>query len=155
MKRETHAVAAAAMAVGLVLAGCGSPHSGTASSASASSATPAPSGGTDLRSLIPTPANTQRTDGPDSIHDNGIHLHFFVNGTPDDVMDAYKTALQGKSWSVTVQASTGGGGGGGATYTGTNGNVFGVFTGGGYGSTVDIEACAWPAQPPNPNCGHR
>ncbi|GLE52568.1 hypothetical protein ATCCBAA256_21310 [Mycobacterium montefiorense] len=109
---------------------------------------------TDLRSLIPTPANTQRTDGPDSIADNGIHLHFLVNGSPSDAMGGYKAALEGASWAVTVVSSGGGGEGGGATYTGTNGNSYGVFSGGGYGSTTDIDACAWPAKPANPDCGH-
>jgi hypothetical protein len=106
-----------------------------------------------LQSLIPTPANTQRTDGPDSIQENGIHLHFLVNGSPSSVMGAYQTALQGGGWAVTVANSGGGGGGGGATYTGTNGATYGVFTGGGYGSTTDVDACAWPAKPSNSNCG--
>jgi hypothetical protein len=94
-----------------------------------------------------------KNDGPESIHDNGTHLHFYVNGSPNDVMNAYKPALQGKSWSVTVQNSGGGGGGGGATYTGTNGNAYGVFTGGRCGSTTDVDACAWPAKPANTDCG--
>jgi hypothetical protein len=100
------------------------------------------------------PANAARTDGPDPIQDNGIHLHFLVNGSPMDVMGAYKTALQGKNWSLIVDSSSGGGGGGGATYTASNGNAYGVFTGGGYGNTTDLDACAWPSQPANPDCGH-
>jgi hypothetical protein len=28
-----------------------------------------------------------------------------------------------------------------------------VFTGGGYGSTTDIQACTWPTKPSNTNCG--
>jgi hypothetical protein len=130
-------LAAAALAIGVVV--------------SQATATTIAGADTDLQSLIPAPANTQRTDGPDSIHDNGIHLHFLVNGSPNDVMNAYKPALQGKGWSVTVQSS--GGGGGGTTYTGTNGNAYGVFTGGGYGSTTDVEACAWPVRPSNTDCG--
>lgn len=110
---------------------------------------------TDLRSLIPTPAATQRTDGPHNIADNGIHLHFLVNGAPNDVMAGYQSALEGASWVVTVESSGGHGGGGGATYTGTNGNSYGVFSGGGYGATTDIDACAWPAKPAHPECGHR
>jgi hypothetical protein len=121
---------------------------------SQAAATTSTSSSADLRRLIPTPPNTQKTDGPDSIPNNGIHLHFLVNGSPNDVMDAYKTALESLSWSVTVQASGGGGGGGGSTYTGSNGGVYGVFSGGGYGSRTDINACAWPAQPSNPNCGN-
>ena len=154
----------AAIAVGLIVAGCSSsPNSSTAAStttpktvtASVSQATTTTAAGTDLTSLIPAPANTTRTDGPDSIHDNGVHLHFFVNGSPTDVMGAYQTALQGKSWSVmSAEGSTGGGGGGGATYTASNGNAFGVFSGGGYGATTDIDACAWPSQPAHPDCGH-
>jgi hypothetical protein len=163
MKHPTNALAAAAMALGLAATACSnSPNSGTATSTSTSSktittsvsqATTTTSAPTDLRSLIPTPANTQRTDGPDSIQENGIHLHFFVNGSPADVMGAYKTALQGASWSVTVESSGGSGGGGGATYTGTNGNAYGVFDGGGYGSTTDVDACAWPSKPSNTGCG--
>jgi hypothetical protein len=102
--------------------------------------------------LVPTPANSQRTDGPDAIHDNGIHTHFLVNGSPGDVINAYKTALEGKGWSVTVENSSGGNGGGGATYTGKNGDAYGVFTGGGYGSTTDVNACAWPSRPSNTDC---
>jgi hypothetical protein len=106
----------------------------------------------DLQSSIPTPANTQRTDGPDPIQENGIHLHFLVNGSPSDVMGAYNTALQGKGWAVTVASSSGGG----ATYTGSNAGTYGVFTGGGYGNTTDVDACAWPTKPSNTDCGsHR
>jgi hypothetical protein len=104
--------------------------------------------------LIPTPANNQRTDGPDPVQDNGIHTHFLVNGSPKPVMDAYKTALEGKGWSLTVENSGAGPAGGGATYTGTNGNAYGVFTGGGFGSTTDVDTCAWPSKPSNTNCGH-
>lgn len=68
-------------------------------------------------------------------------------------MDAYKAALEAKGWTVSVLHTGGGGGGGGATYTGTNGDAYGVFTGGGYGDSTDLDACAWPSKPENPNCG--
>jgi hypothetical protein len=164
VKRKTVFLAAAVIAVGMVVAACGSTNSGTATStsttisktitASVSQATTTTSSNTDLQPLIPVPANTQRTDGPDSIQENGIHLHFFVNGSPIDVMGAYKTALEGKSWTVTVESSGGSGGGGGATYTGANGSAYGVFYGGGYGGATDIDACAWPSKPSNTSCGH-
>lgn len=121
MRYQTYVPAAAAMAIGLVATGCSSsPNSSTATSptasqtitASVSQATTTAGAGTNLKSLIPTPVNTTRTDGPDAIHDKGIHLHFLVNGSPTDVMSAYKTVLEGMSWSVTVQSSGGGGGGG-------------------------------------------
>lgn len=133
---------AAAMAVGLVASACGS------SQHPAGKATAA-----QLQSLIPTPANTQRTDGPTAIPDNGIHMHFLVNGAGADVLSAYKTALEGKGWAVTVVSSGGWGGTGGATYTATQGDTYGVFGGGGSGSTTDVGACAWPSKPANPNCG--
>lgn len=101
-----------------------------------------------LRSLIPTPATTNRTDGPDPIHDGGIRSHFFVNGSSTDVMSAYKTALLSMNWTLIVDSAGGGPGGGGATYTARNGNAFGVFTGGGFGSTTDIDACACRQRPP-------
>jgi hypothetical protein len=104
---------------------------------------------TDLQSLVPTPANTQRTDGPGSIREGGISEHFLVNGAPADVMNSYKAALQGQGWNLTVANSRGSG----ATFTGTNGAAYGVFTGGGHGTTTDIQACAWPAMPSNTHCG--
>ena len=106
-----------------------------------------------LQSLIPTPANTQRTDGPASIQSDGIRMHFLVNGSPTAVLDAYKNALEGAGWTVTVANSGGWGGAGGATYTGTRGASYGVFTGGGSGGATDINACAWPSKPANTNCG--
>ncbi|GAB7146611.1 hypothetical protein [Mycobacterium riyadhense] len=124
---------------------------GATTSSQATASTPT-SNGAQLQSLIPTPAKSQRTDGPDPI-DNGIHLHFVVNGSPSEVMAAYKTALEGKGWSVTVKDSHGGGGGGGATYTGNNAGAYGVFTGGGYGSVTDIDACAWSSQSSSTDCG--
>jgi hypothetical protein len=104
---------------------------------------------TDLTSLVPTPANTQRTDGPNAIRDGGINEHFQVNGAPSDVMSAYQGALQNQGWNVTVVNA----GRNGSTFTGTNGAAYGVFTGGGYGTTTNIQACAWPTMPANPHCG--
>ncbi len=140
-------------AIGLIAACHSSPNPSSATSSTVSRATTTTSAGTGLQQLVPVPANTARTDGPDSLHDNGIHLHFYVNGSPTDVMGAYKTALLGKSWSLIVDSSSGGGGGGGATYTASNGDAFGVFTGGGFGGTTDVDACAWPAKPANADCG--
>ncbi len=162
MVRNRYGVVPAVLAVGLVTAACGG--SGESNSTTvtetvsatttATSATAAPtSASADLPSLIPTPADSQRTDGPDGIQESGVHKHFLVNGAPTEVMDAYKTALEGAGWSLVVENEGGGGGGGGATYTGTNGGAYGVFVGGGYGSTTDVNACAWPAKPSNTNCG--
>jgi hypothetical protein len=118
MSRNAYALVAAAMAIGLVASGC--------SSSPNTTKTTSPASATQLQSLIPTPANTQRTDGPVSIPDNGIHMHFLVNGLATDVLDTYKTALEGKGWAVTVVSSGGWGGAGGATYTGTQGDTYGV-----------------------------
>jgi hypothetical protein len=99
MRRNTYALAAAAMAIGLVASACGSsPHSSTTTTGATTSttsktieattttsqgaATTTTGDSTHLQSLIPPPANSQRTDGPDPIHDNGIHTHFLVNGSP-------------------------------------------------------------------------
>lgn len=83
-------------------------------------------------------------------------MHFAVNGAPEATMDSYKTDLEAKGWSVTVRSAGGGestaGRGGGAVYTGTNNDAYGVFSGGGYGSTTDIEACVWPTKPSNTDC---
>jgi hypothetical protein len=146
MSRNTYALVAAAIAIGLVASAC-------SSSPGSTTKTTSPATATQLQSLIPTPANAQRTDGPDAIPDNGIHLHFVVNGSSTDVLDAYKTALEGKGWVVTVVSSGGWAGAGGATYTATQADTYGVFSGGGSASTADISACAWPSKPVNPNCG--
>jgi hypothetical protein len=108
---------------------------------------------TQLQSLIPAPANTQRTDGPTSVPNNGIRMHFLVNGSPTAVLDAYKTELEGRGWTVTVVNSGGWEGAGGATYTGTRGDSYGVFSGGGARSNTDVSACAWPSKPANSSCG--
>jgi hypothetical protein len=168
--RNTSALAAAAIAVGLATSACAGSSQSTAQtttqaatttttttaatthSTATATATAAPAG-TDLQSLMPTPADTQQTKGPDPIADNGIHMHYQVNGAPNDVMNAYKSALEGKGWQVTtIVTSAGGGGGGGATYTGTHGDAYGVFDGGGFNTNTYIDVCTWPSKPANPNC---
>ncbi len=173
MRSSTYVLATAAMAVGLTAAGCGSstdsstgaetktvtvsPSETATTDATTGATQPTPttsaSASSDLQSLIPTPADTQQTNGPDSLEEDGVHMYFQVNGSPGATMDSYKTGLEDKGWSVTVQDAGGGGGGGGATYTGTNSDAYGVFTGGGYSSTTDIDACVWPTKPSNTNCG--
>jgi hypothetical protein len=171
MARNGYVLVPALLAVGLVTAACGgsgesgsktvtetvsaSATSTTAAATSTTSSAPAMTGtgSADLQSLVPTPADNQRTDGPEPIQESGVHKHFLVNGSPSEVMDAYKTALEGSGWTLTVESSGGGGEGGGATYTGTNGDAYGVFVGGGYANTTDVNSCAWPAKPSNANCG--
>lgn len=168
MRSNTYVTAVVALSVGLLAGGCGgSSDSGTTTEtvtvsagetattgATPGSEQPAPTAtSADLPSLIPTPTDTQQTDGPDSIRENGVHMHFQVNGAPGATMDSYKTDLENKGWSVTVRNAGGGGRGGGATYTGTNNDAYGVFTGGGYGSTTDIDACVWPTKPSKTDCG--
>lgn len=146
-------------AVAVVTAACGgSPYVGLSTTTRAphpttvtSLVSPASAADAYLRGLVPTPATTNRTDGPDSIHDGGIHLHFWVNGSPADVLSAYKTALLDGHWTLIVDRSSGRG----ATYTARNGNTFGVFTGGGFGGTTDIDACAWPSAPADKDCARR
>lgn len=104
-----------------------------------------------LRSLIPTPATANRTDGPDPIHDGGIRLHFFVDAAPAEVLSAFKTALLDGHWTLIVDSSSGGR----TTYTARNGNTFGVFTAGGFGGATDIDACAWPSAPADKDCARR
>ena len=151
--RLSMVLAAAALTVGLVASGCARSTEAPSAPSSTTSAAQASTGVVDLKSLVPTPANTTTNKGPDSIADNGIHQYFEVNGAPTDVMNAFKTALEGKGWEVTTIVSSGGGqGGGGATYTGTRGDAYGVFDGGGYKTTTYIDVCTWPTKPANPNC---
>ncbi|WP_431233058.1 hypothetical protein ACQ856_27755 [Mycolicibacterium psychrotolerans] len=170
MRRGFSAVAAVAVAVALTGTACSNSDSGSKAPASASSAATtatsaattatsatttadaAPVAADQLPSLVPTPANSQTTKGPDNIADGGIHLYFQVNGSPTDVMTAYKASLEAKGWTVTTMVTSGGQGGGGATYTGTNGGAYGVFDGGGYSSNTYLDVCAWPTKPANPNC---
>jgi hypothetical protein len=162
MRRNTYALVAAAMTVGLATSACNGSNSDTqktdATSAASSSAaatttsqaTAATTAGESapLPSLIPTPANSQQTKGPDTIADNGIHMYFQVNGSPNEVMAAYKSALEGKGWAVETIVTSGGG----ATYTGTHGDAYGVFDGGGFNTSTYIDVCSWPSKPANPNC---
>jgi hypothetical protein len=155
--RNICALAAAAVAFGLTTSACNSasesaaqPTTPAATTTSVSAAAP-PS--VDLPSLIPTPADTQQTKGPNQIADNGIHMFYQVNGAPNDVLNAYKSALEGKGWQVTtIVTSAGGSSGGGATYTGTHGDAYGVFDGGGFNTSTFIDVCTWPSKPANPNC---
>ena len=153
MANAIRSVAVAAAAIGLV-AGCssGSDSSTKSSTSSAASASPA-----QLQALVPTPGGAAQAWGPDTIADNGIHLSFKVTGSPTDVVAAYKTALEGKGWAVTTIVSSDGGpgGGGGATYTGTHGDSYGVFDGGGMGTETYLNVCAWPAKPAQPNCSRK
>ncbi|MDH6247131.1 hypothetical protein [Mycobacterium sp. OTB74] len=161
MHATTRSLAVAALAIGLVASACSnSPapetkSSGTSGTA-ATSASPVHAAGDagQLQSLVPTPAGTTQSFGPDAIPDNGIHMYFQVHGSPADVVTAYKAALEGKGWTVTtIVTSTGGpGGGGGATYTGTHGDNYGVFDGGGYRDTTYLTVCTWPNKPAQPNC---
>lgn len=153
MARDAYAVMILAAAIGVSGTACSSSDSGmktTTASSSAAAASPVDSA--TLPTLVPTPAGTQNTKGPDSIADNGIHLRYQVTGAPSDVMNAYKAALGTKGWAVTTVITSGGGGGGGATYTGTNGTAYGVFDGGGYQDTTWVDVCAWPTKPADPNC---
>lgn len=152
MRRGVCAAAAVALVMGLTGTACSNSES-KSGAGSASTTTSAPPVATDkLPGLVPTPANSAVTKGPDSIGDNGIHLNFKVDGSPGDVMNAFKAALKDKGWTVTTIVSSTGDGGGGATYTGTNGAAYGVFDGGGFNTTTFINVCAWPAKPAEPNC---
>jgi hypothetical protein len=153
--RRSKVLAAAAISVGLIISGCSRTEAPTASTASSPpTQSQAQSGGVDLKALVPTPAGTAKSKGPDAIADNGIHQYFQVDGGPNEVMNAFKAALEGKGWEVSTIVSSGGGpgGGGGATYTGTHGDAYGVFDGGGYQNSTYIDVCTWPAKPANPNC---
>lgn len=154
--RRCSAAAMTALALSLTGSGCAktaeAPVADTKSPAGQTASASA-SASTDLKALVPTPANATVTKGPDGIADDGSHLYFQVNGAPSDVMAAFKSALEGKGWALTTIVSSGNdGGGGGATYTGTHGDAYGVFDGGGYKTTTYIDVCTWPAKPANPNC---
>lgn len=126
----------------------------TATSTSGVAQAPASVGAADLAALVPTPANTVTTKGPDPLAENGIHRYFEVGGPPDQVMNAFKTALEGKGWQITTTNSHSGGEGGGATFTGTLGEAYGVFDGGGYQAKTFIDVCTWPKKPSNADCRH-
>ncbi|TVY03818.1 hypothetical protein FPV58_10270 [Mycolicibacterium porcinum] len=157
MTNHTATCLIGALAIGLAATACGpvtekAEATTTTAPTATTTATTAAGGGEALASLLPTPADVQQTKGPDDIADGGIHLHYQVNGSPNDVMTAYKNALQSKGWALTTIISASGGGGGGATYTGTHGDAYGVFDGGGYANTTYIDVCTWAAKPANPNC---
>ncbi|MED5813014.1 hypothetical protein VST63_11645 [Mycolicibacterium sp. 050232] len=152
MTKNTATCLIGVLAIGLAATACSPVTEKAEATTTTTTATTAAGDGAALASLLPTPADLQQTKGPDDIADGGIHLHYQVNGSPSDVMTAYKNALQGKGWALTTIISSSGGGGGGATYTGTHGDAYGVFDGGGYANTTYIDVCTWAAKPANPNC---
>lgn len=159
--RHGGVLATACMSLVLLFTGCSksaeTPSAGPAAPSAATGASPtaqSPAQGGDLAALVPAPANTVTAKGPDPIADNGIHRYFEVNGAPEEVMNAFKTELQGKGWEVSTLNSSRHGDGGGATLSGTNGAAYGVFNGGGYKSTTYLDVCLWPAKPANPGCDH-
>ncbi len=131
---------------------CGSACSSSGSGSETTSAKTPAADSASLPSLIPTPANSGPPKGPDPLSNNGIHMHYQVNGSPSDVMNAYKAAFTNKGWSLETIVTSDGGGGGGATYTGTHGDAYSVIDGGGYANTTYIDVCAWPTKPADPNC---
>lgn len=154
---KSNAYAGIVMAVALALAGTSCSSSDSKKAESSSSAASAGETGQaddarELASLIPAPANAQTTKGPDNIGDNGIHLFFKVTGSPVEVMEAFKTELEGKKWDIATVVASDGSEGGGATYAGSNGLAYGVFDGGGYQNNTFIDVCAWPAKPAKPTC---
>lgn len=153
--RKIAFAAAAALPLLMAASGCARPAEAPPTATSASPVAQSPAGSAaDLAALVPTPANTIITKGPDPLAENGVHRYFEVGGAPDEVMNAFKTALAGKGWEITPISSHGGGqGGGGATFTGTLGEAYGVFDGGGYAATTYIDVCTWPKKPADPACG--
>lgn len=149
---RTTVLAVVALSVGLIVSGCSKTVEAPRAESSSSAAVEAFAGGVDLKSLVPTPANTKTSKGPDSIADNGIHQYFEVDGAPTEVMNAFKEALESNGWQVSTVSSSGGAGGGGATYTGTHGDAYGVFDGGGYQSNTYIDVCTWPSKPAKSHC---
>lgn len=158
MGNAIRSFAVAAAVIGLA-SGCSSASDSGAkgSSSAAPTGTASAASPAQLQALVPTPAGTAQTYGPDTIADNGIHLSFKVAAAPSDVVTAYKAALEGKGWTVTTIVSSVGGsdGGGGATYTGTHGDSYGVFDGGGFGKETYLNVCTWPAKPAQPNCSRQ
>ena len=155
MPVRTNALAVAvALPLLMAASGCAKPAEAPPTATSASPAAQAPAGGgTDLAALVPIPANTKTTKGPDPLSENGVHQYFEVAGAPGEVMNAFKTALEGKGWAITAVTSHGGDhSGGGATFTGTLGEAYGVFDGGGYTTTTYIDVCTWPKKPADPEC---
>jgi len=152
MRRGVCAAAAVALAIGLTGTACSNSDSKSEAGSASTSVSAAPVAADKLPGLVPAPANSQETKGPDKIANDGIHLAFKVDGSPSDVMTAYKSALKDKGWEVTTIVTSGGEGGGGATYTGTNGGGYGVFDGGGFNTSTFINVCVWPTKPADPNC---
>ena len=83
--------------------------------------------------------------------DNGVDLHFLVDEASTGVIDAYKTGLRGQGLDGD-RGGFGGWQGAGAAYTATQGDTYGVFTGGGPKSPRRPRL-RWPSKPANPDCG--
>ena len=80
MTVRTNALAVAvALPLLMAASGCAKPAEAPPTATSASPAAQAPAGGgTDLAALVPIPANTKTTKGPDPLSENGVHQYFEV-----------------------------------------------------------------------------
>lgn len=147
--RTTAAIAAVVLTFGLTACSSSGSVNETPTTAVSSEAEPA---NTDLATLVPPPAGATETKGPHQIDNGGIHLYYQVDGSPKDVMTAFRDALAEHGWEMTTITSGGGDHGGGATYTGTHGDAYGVFDGGGFQTTTHVDVCVWPTKPADPDC---
>ena len=153
----------AATTLALTLAGCAESESPQADQTTPVSAAPETTTAQaavalttdELSSLIPAPAEAKQTRGPDRIADDGVHVHFLVDGAPDQVMDGYQSALEGQGWQITVISTSSADnerGGGGAIFTGAQSGAYSVIDGGGWAGQTFIDVCAWPTKPAKPVC---
>jgi hypothetical protein len=110
--------------------------------------------GGDLLAGVPEPANAV-FKAEDAIQEGGRHFFYTSGASPSDVVGAYQSALEAAGWNI---ISSGGGGdpfgfGGGAGLTASDGTRYLKFNAGGPAGQTFIDACVWPAQPSNDNCG--
>jgi predicted RNA-binding protein with PUA-like domain len=111
--------------------------------------------GGDLLAGVPEPANAA-FQSENAIQEGGRHFFYTSSAGPGDVVGAYENALQAVGWDI---KSSGGGGdpfglfGGGAGLTATDGSRYLTFNAGGPPGSTFIDACIWPSQPSDNNCG--
>ena len=107
---------------------------------------PDDTGSGDLLSDVPhvyslTPVSTNDCNG-------GKHLYYITTTSPQTVTPDYKSALEGKGWTVSYN---GGGSSNGWGLTATKGSKYLYMNIGGWG-TMHIDLCVWPSQPSNTDC---
>ena len=111
--------------------------------------------GGDLLASVPEVANATY-QATDTIQEGGRHFYYTSSAAPAGIVSDYQKALEAAGWEI---LSSGGGGdpfglfASGAGLTATDGTRHLKFGAGGPTGQSHIDACIWPTEPSDDDCG--